>query len=371
MKKYKLTTFIAILLILVPIILSGCIEPQETQSTQDDSKNQISEVTTITDMAGRIVEIPNKIEKVYCKSPAGTILIYTLAPDKLAGWNYNLTENEKKYIDPKYQKLPVLGGWFGKNNTGNIEEILKASPDIIIDMGMINNTTIDVDDSIQEQTGIPVIIVDSEDLEKFYDAYMFIGKIIGEEKKAKKLADYCKDTLNDALENAKSIEEENRVKVYYAEGSEGLQTEPRGSYRTEIIRLVGGQNIAQVSQKSSYGRSKVSLEQVLLWNPDVIITVAESNNNTTSFFHTVYQNEDWKNINAVKNIKVYGIPQNPFGWFDRPTSVNRIIGIKWLGNILYPEVYKYDMIQEVKDFYEMFYNYIISDEEVKELLNIN
>lgn len=372
MKKFKIITFILMISILATIILSGCSRVEETQTKQEDSKNQIVEIITITDMAGRTVEIPSKIERIYCKNPIGTILMYTLAPDKLAGWNYEFTKNEKKYINEKYKQLPVLGGWFGKNNTGNIEEILKAAPDIMIDMGTINNTMIDADENIQQQTGIPVIIVDGEKLDGLDDAYTFIGKIIGEEKKAKALADYCNNTLNDALENAKRIDEEKRVKVYYAEGAEGLQTEPNGSYRTEVIRLVGGENVAEISQNSSSGRGGVSLEQVLLWNPDVIITAAESNkDNSTSFFETVYQNEDWEDINAVKNKKVYGIPQNPFGWFDRPPSVNRMIGIKWIGNALYPEIYKYDMVQEVKDFYKKFYHYDVSDKEAKEFLNMN
>lgn len=371
MKKLKSITFISMVLILSLIVLSGCSGGEETGGVQKDSQKEANETNTITDMAGRTVEIPSKIEKVYCKSPVGTIAMYTLAPDKLAGWNYKFTENEKKYIDEKYLKLPILGGWFGKNSSGNIEEILKAKPDIIIDMGIINDTTVDADEKIQEQLGIPVVIVNSDDLESLYDAYIFLGDIIGEEKKAKELADYCQITLNDALEKAKKIDEKDRVRVYYAEGPEGLQTEVKGSSRTEAIRLVGGENVADASKNSGFNGSAVSLEQVLLWNPDVIITAVESNDNSASFYETVYQNTDWKDINAIKNKKVYGIPQNPFGWFDRPPSVNRIIGIKWLGNILYPEVYDYDMVQEVKNFYKMFYHYEVSDEEAESILNIN
>lgn len=371
MKKSKLTVVFILLLISLFIFLVGCSKAKETYNDNEDPQEEISKTVTITDMAGRTVEIPSKIEKVYCKSPVGTIAMYTLAPDKLAGWNYKFTENEKKYINEKYLKLPILGGWFGKNGSGNMEEILKAKPDIIIDMGIIDDTTIDADENIQEQLGIPVVIVYSDNLESLYDAYMFLGKIIGEEQKAKELADYCKETINDVLEKAKKINEKDRVKVYYAEGPKGLQTEAKGSNRTEAIRLVGGENVAEVSQNNSYGRSEVSLEQVLLWNPDVIITAAESDNDKdVSFYETVYKNTDWKDINAIKNKRVYGIPQNPFGWFDRPSSVNRIIGVKWIGNILYPEVYDYDMVQEVKDFYKMFYHCDISDEEAKELLNI-
>ncbi|SKC46729.1 ABC transporter substrate-binding protein [Maledivibacter halophilus] len=370
----NINKIISILLVAVLLIgvLAGCSKFNEVQKTENKSQKEEQKTITITDMAQRKVEIPSNIEKVYCKSPEGTILMYTLAPDKLAGWNYQFTTNEKKYIPEKYKDLPILGGWFGKNNTGNIEEILKGAPDIIINMGRINDTEIDANNSLQEQIGIPIVMVKSETLDDLEDAYAFIGKIIGEEERAKELADYCKNTLNYALEKSENISEEDKVTVYYAQGQKGLNTEAPGSVRMEVIRLIGGKNAADISDDSSYGRSKVSLEQVLLWNPDIIITARESSDdNTKSFFQTIYENEDWKDINAVKNKKVYGIPQNPFGWFDRPPSVNRIIGIKWLGHVLYPKAYEYDIIEEVKEFYKTFYHYEISDEEAKEFLNMD
>ena len=57
-----------------------------------------------------------------------------------------------------------------------------------------------------------------------------------------------------------------------------------------------------------------------------------------------------------------------FNWFDRPPSVNRILGVRWLGNIIYPEVFDIDIKQETKDFYEMFYHRELTDEEVEEIL---
>ncbi|WP_026895659.1 ABC transporter substrate-binding protein [Clostridiisalibacter paucivorans] len=368
MKNVK--NILIVTLVLVMTIVSGCSSTEDVAVEQQNLEDQDLGTTTVTDMAGRTVEIPTKIEKVYCKSPISTILVYTLAPEKLAGWNYGFTENEKKYLPEKYANLPVLGGWFGKNNTGNIEEILKADPDIIIDMGEINDTEIDADETLQKQIDIPIVIVRNEKLDDLANAYTFIGEIIGEEKRAEELAGYCRNTIDDALEKSKELNIEDRVKVYYAEGAKGLNTEPKGSYRMEVVRMVGGENVAQLSKDSSYGHSNVSLEQVLLWNPDVIITVAESSDDNLSFFETIYDNEEWKDVKAVKNKKVYGIPQNPFGWFDRPPSVNRVIGIKWVGNILYPEIYDYDMVHEVKNFYKMFYHYDLSDEEARDFLNI-
>ena len=82
----------------------------------------------MTDEAGRQLTIPASIKKVYCTSPMGTNLMYMLAPDMLVGWNISPTALEKEYIPEKYRGVTGLGGWFGKNTTGNVEEIIKRAP---------------------------------------------------------------------------------------------------------------------------------------------------------------------------------------------------------------------------------------------------
>jgi iron complex transport system substrate-binding protein len=360
---------------LILTLSSGCSKSETSNAVKNKTQNEIKDETkneteSITDMAGRTVEIPNKIEKVYCTNPIGTIFLYTLAPKKLVGWNYPLSQQEKKYINKAYYDLPVLGGWFGKKNTGNIEEILKVNPDIIIAMGSIDNTDIDSVNKIQEQTGIPVVMVYGEDLLSFDKSYEFVGSLLGKETKAKELAEYVKGTIDEVKSKVENIPEDKRIRVYYAEGPNGLQTDPETSPHTQVLKLVGGKNVADVSMQKGYGRTEVSLEQILLWNPDMIITDRISNSDELSFYQTVFKNEEWKEVEAVKNGKVYGIPQCPFSWFDRPPSVNRILGLKWLGSIIYPDTFDYDIKNEVKVFYDKFYHYNLTEDEINEILDI-
>ena len=88
-----------------------------------------SDQRALTDMAGRTVIVPKKIHSVLGMSPVGTVLVYTLSPELLAGWNYQPDPGELAFYQEPYQHLPVLGGWYGKNNTGNLETIIQAHPD--------------------------------------------------------------------------------------------------------------------------------------------------------------------------------------------------------------------------------------------------
>jgi iron complex transport system substrate-binding protein len=66
--------------------------------------------------------------------------------------------------------------------------------------------------------------------------------------------------------------------------------------------------------------------------------------------------------------RVYQIPRGPFDWFDRPPSISRILGVRWLGNLLYPDLYQYDIKAEVKRFYKLFYQIDLSDAQLQELM---
>ena len=325
-----------------------------------------SDQRALTDMAGRTVVVPKKIHSALGMSPVGTILIYTLSPELLAGWNVQPEPAELAFIPEPYKRLPVLGGWYGKNNTGNLEVIIQAHPDLILSMGDAMGTVIA--DRLQQQTHIPVFILDGS-LEKLPDAYIRAGELLGNPQRAQLLAAECRRTLDEISSKVATIPPEKRRRVYYAEGPTGLETEPAGSMHSEALIFAGGVNVAVVPGQQGYGHTPVSMEQVLQWNPDVIVAGYDYVSAPGEFYRKVWADPAWKHVAAVGNGQVVETPQYPFNWIDRPPSVNRIIGIKWVAHLLYPDLFPYDMRTETRRFYATFYHSNLTDAQLNQLLS--
>jgi iron complex transport system substrate-binding protein len=368
--KSKIFTIVAAMSICTTLTIgfTAC-SSKTTSQTNSSAAEQKKTTQEIVDMAGRKVTIPSQIKKVYSTSPIGTTFMYTLAPEKIAGVNYKLSEGEKKFTNASYNKLPVLGGNFGQGQTINKEELLKVKPDIILNMGDLTKTTVAESDKIQTDIGIPVIYV-TGDLDKLDKAYEFMGKITGDASKAKELGDYCKKTYDEIKGIAAKIPEDKKIKVYYAEGPKGLQTDPKGSSHTQLLDLVGASNIADLEVKQGYGRNEMSIEQLIKWNPETILVCFEQSFVSASQnpYKLITSDSSWSHIKAVQNKKVYVIPYLPYNWFDRPPSVMRILGAKWLGNLLYPDNYKYDMKAETKEFYDKFFHVKVTDQQYEEII---
>jgi iron complex transport system substrate-binding protein len=350
----------ALLAALSSVALAGC--GSSAIATQESKPATMS----VTDQAGRQVTVPDPIQDVYCTSPMGTNLMYSLAPEMLVGWNITPTALEKKYIPEQYRDITGLGGWYGKNTTGNVEEIIKRAPDVVIDLGDLDAARISEIERISGLLNLPVVMANG-DLTASGDTLRYIGELLGVEDRAGELADYCDGVIREAQKIAGGLSAEDKVRVYYAEGMKGLNTDPAGSMHTEVLELVGGQNVAQVTTESDYGMAPVSLEQVLAWNPEVIL-VASDPAEESNVYEQITTGAEWATVTAVKNKQVYQIPRGPFDWFDRPPCLARIIGVKWLGNLLYPDLYSYDIKQEVKDFYNVFYHMELTDAQLAELM---
>lgn len=342
----------------IPVDTGGEPDKADQEFTEDISDDQLK----IVDMADREVLLPKNIEKVFSTGPVGTIVLYTLSPEKIIGWNYTLKDGEKRYIDKKYHSLPDLGG-AGKSSI-NSEELLKQDPDILINMVGINKESIEKAERLEDKLDIPVIMID-DDIEKLDESYKLLGKILGEKQRSEKLSNYIYNVLEDIKEKRQNIEENKRVSIYYAEGPNGLETEPSGSWHAELIDMVGGKNVAEVEAKDVKGKSQVSIEQVISWNPHIIISWDDERE---GYYSGILSDPIWKDISAVKDKEVYEIENNPFNWFDRPPSVNRILGLQWLGNLLYPEIYDYHMRDLVKEFYLEFYHYNLNEQELYNIL---
>jgi iron complex transport system substrate-binding protein len=335
----------------------------QSTSTTADTRPLVS----FTDQAGRSVSISNPIKTVFCTSPIGSNLVYTLAPDMLIGWNIKPTALEKEYIPEKYRSVVGLGGWYGKNTTGNVEEIIKRHPDVILSLGTLDDAARSDADRVQGLLNIPVIMVEAT-LPHTAECYRYLGKLLGREDRAEQLAAYADGIILEAASNTAKIPETDRVTVYYAEGAKGLNSDPEGSEHTEVLTLVGAKNAADVAMPAEHGdAAPVSLESVIGWNPQVIL-VASDPTQESNVHEQITTGSNWTSITAVKNKQVYQIPRGPFDWFDRPPSIGRLLGVRWVGGLLYPDLYKYDMKAETTKFYKLFYDWDLTDTQFNELI---
>ena len=132
----------------------------------------------VTDSAGRKVEVPDRIERVFAAGPPASILLYMLAPEKMTGWPNPPTPEERPYIAPQYRDLPALGRLTGRGGTANLEVVLKAKPDLILDFGSVRDTYASLADNVQEQTKIPYVLIDGR-FEATPAALRLLGDILG------------------------------------------------------------------------------------------------------------------------------------------------------------------------------------------------
>lgn len=345
---------IVIILVVIGIIAVIGLTVFYANSQSSDSGGDMK----VTDMAGRTVMVPAEINKTFSIAGSLSIMLYMIAPDKMLGWNSERNTPENQYMPDKYKNLPVLGGG---TDDANYESIIVKNPDVVFIGHGGNNDTIY---RIQEQFGeIPALDVEGDNnLSSISSAIKFMGTVLGEEEQSTKLIDFYGKVFNQVQSTAESIPDSEKKKVYYARDANGLTTFPSNAPQTQLIELCGGVDV--VDPAEGKGAIGVSMEQVLKWNPDVIIT------GSPVFYKNVYSDSAWENINAVKNKQVYLAPQSPFNWFESPPGANTIIGIPWTAKVIYPDKFEdVDLKSLTKEFYSKFYHYNLNDEDVNDILN--
>lgn len=317
----------------------------------------------ITDMAGRTMTVPLEIESVFSTGPAAAIYLYTLVPDKLLGWNYALNDIEKSIILEQYHDLPN----FGQGDAVNYEAVIAAGPTIALNVTSINDGSIDASDALAEQLGVPVVMV-SSDLLDAPAVYRFMGKLFGVEEQAEALAAYAEETFN-AISSL-DIPHEEKVRIYYGNGEDSLETAPAGSSHGQLIDLVNAVNVADL-ELGDGSRVQISAEQLLAWDPDVIIVNGEPKADMTgsAAAEAILADLLFATLKAVQNGAVYGTPNAPFSWVDRPPGPNRIVGMRWLSGLIYPEYLDYDVDEAVREFFQLFYHVELTDEQLTQLYN--
>lgn len=315
---------------------------------------------TVTDSAGRVVEVPETIRTVFAAGPPASILVYVLAPKTLLGWPRALRDEERSYIAAAFRDLPETGRLTGRGGEANLERVLALKPDLIVDFGSVRDTYIDLANRVQVQTGIPYLLIDGR-FEATPEALRLLGDVLGVPERGETLARDVEATFARLDSILADVPEEARPRVYLARGPEGLETGLKGSINTEILERAGGRNVFDAGD-ARQGLVQTSIEQVIVSNPEVIVTWDRG------FYDEVWKNPRWASIAALESGRVYLSPTAPFGWIDRPPSLNRMMGLKWLAGLFYPNRWQGDLRAETREFYKLYYHVDLSEDDLEKLL---
>ncbi|MBO1927246.1 ABC transporter substrate-binding protein [Thiomicrorhabdus sp. 6S2-11] len=325
-------------------------------------------VSTFAKASTSSCKIDGVVEKVYGANPIVTYMLVAMAPRKLVGWNFPVSQQARGIFPDQVFEKPVIGGWFGQGRTPNMEELLGSRPELIVMSGAMVNPK---RQQVLQKMGVPVCHLNLDRLSDFPDSFRKLGKWLQNPTRGEKLALAMENLLQQQSHLKGLLAERNLpIKtVYYAQDPNGLASECRGSIHAEVIPWAGGLNPhlcpADQGKNSRYGKVAVNIEQLLRYNPDAIVTQERA------FYEQVYQLPNWQSLQAVQNGQVFFAPQAPFRWLDRPPSFMRILAAQWLMQKLYPhvsEIAEIDIIKTAQDFFSLFFRVELSREQAQILL---
>ncbi|MGK0550732.1 ABC transporter substrate-binding protein [Enterococcus faecalis] len=340
-------------IVLLTSVACGNRKEQSTDTTekQTTTSQQTKAATrTFVDSADRKVQVPVEIKKIAPSGSLAQLVLYTSSPDLLVGLSGSFAPKAQEYIPKKYQALPVFGQFYGKSASLNMEALSAAAPDVIIDIGEVKKTIKEDMDKLQDQLAIPTIFIEAN-LKNMGETYQKLGELLGNTQETEPLSHYCQQVITKAEQVKAQLPDSKRKSVYYAAGKAGLNTNAEGSFHAQVLDEVGVKNVVTgVDVVSTGAGTTVSMEQLLQWQPDYIL--AESKD----VYRLITTDAAWQELTAVKEGRVYQVPTVPYNFLSSPPSVNRMIGIQWLGQLIYPEQYQLNLKKSVAEFYDLFYH---------------
>lgn len=337
--------------------LTGCSGGNEPSNGGESGS---AETRIFVDSLGREVEVPVNIERVATTSNTGQQVLLTMAPDRMVGLAQTLSDGEAKYMGEYLNELPVFGSMYNAKGDLNKEALAAASPQVIIDTGERKPGIEEDLEALQDQLGIPVVFVETK-LDGYGDAYRMLGDLLGMEERGEELGSYCDAAYGEVEGVMAGIPEDQRVRFAYLVGDAGLSAIAKGSFQGQVVDMVTN-NVVVVENVSSKGSgNEVSLEQIAVWNPDMIVFGKDS------IYDTVGDEVAWQGVSAIDSDNYFEVPSEPYVWLNHPPTVNQILGLQWLSRLCYPDQFDNGIKDVVTDYYKTFYGYELSDAEYEEL----
>ena len=364
------------LILALVVLLCGCSQsaaPQDTAPAMTAPAESAAPAETaplettpatreFTDSLGRTLTVPYEITKIAISGPLSQVYIIPLAGDMLVGVSNAFASDAALYLPSYIYEKTEIGQLYGGKGEMDLEALLAAAPDVVIDIGEAKKTMAEDLTTLTEQTGIPFIHIDAT-VATAPDAYRILGQLLGREEKAEELASWCEDTYTMIDSMMEKVDADGaRKSLLYCLGATGTNVMAEGSFHAETVNMLA-QNLAVVEEVSFSGDgNQVDLEQILVWNPEFIVF------DPASCYDTVGNDPQWQTLTAITSGNYYKTPYGPYGWLSSPPAVQRYLGMLWLGQLFYPEYVEYDLQEEVTEYYQIFYGCDLTAEMYQTLL---
>ena len=356
-KKYqKIKNRIGIL-ILIFILISTLVSCGENQTKKETPLAG----RTVVDCIGRKVIIPEHIERVGCLYAfAGHVTALLGEEDKIVAVVDGLKRDKlltNLFPDILDKAVPFADGSI------NIEELVKLDPDLVF----IRETTAENQSEMDklETFGIPALVVDSNTMEEQRDSVRLAGEVFGGSamEKARQYDRYFQEAIDTAGQKAAQLNPDQKVTVFHSI-NEATRTDAGGTLPAQWTSLVGVDNVAADKELNPLeGKMYASLEQIYLWDPQIIIC------NEPGVAEYILSDNKWAGLQAVRNKMVYQMPIAISRW-GHPGSMETPLAVYWLGKLAYPALYAdVDLVQKTKEFYKTFFNYDLSNDQVSMILS--
>ncbi|MEL0070627.1 MAG: ABC transporter substrate-binding protein [Betaproteobacteria bacterium] len=305
--------------------------------------------------AERVVTIPIPAASMFIAVDGGT--------DHLVGM-HNLSKAaikgrilEKFFPDSLSIPSNVTGKGF--TFTPNVEELLKLNPDLVFQWGHLNDDIIDP----LENAGLNVALI-KIGKEAFTRKWLQImGAVTGKEEKARQLIAWRDSVAKEVADISKLIPDSEKPRtLYFMNYLSKLRVAGGKSYNNYYIDLAGGKNVA-----SSLGMfAEVGIEQVLEWNPEVILLNGFEAKLSPE---DLYKNELLADVSAVKNRRVYKMPLGGYRW-DPPNQESPLTWL-WLSMVLHPDKFKWDLTKRIDSSYQIMYGKGVTAADVENILRFD
>jgi iron complex transport system substrate-binding protein len=341
-------------ILLLAVLYAGC-----TTSTNVSPTASPSGMRAITDLNNRTVEIPQNVSKVAVfTSPLVQDMYIIGAQDRLCAITTATQKSSLlQKIDPRIKNMSAPRSTVGNINT---EELMRADPDICI------GSIVDME-AVEKTTKIPTLEVSTNDasFKTVKDELSYFGKLFGNEQKAEKYNQYLDDRLALLQSRTSNLSDDQKPVVYFGFNPDHLTTYGGDTFMQERIGAAGCKNAAgsvTTLGGSEGGLMAMSLEQILSWDPDIIVI-------DNGKPEDLYNSTEWAQIKAVKNKRVYVLPSGMFLW-NRPSAESAVLIPEWLAITAYPDRFN-DMTarNEIREFYTEIFEYNLSEQDLNNILN--